>query len=699
MDHGTTAIQTVTNISSSPLMSYPTGFRSVGAYTISFWMMPTTTAQEVIVQLSAGGGNRCVTIRQYTWSSHGETIGQSTEYLTTNKYRFWSNALTDANVWKHFVLIDTNMSDPDYHTYICYEDGVLRTSAAGSSTGVGGLEFTPNGFIDVAVDRYNVFRIAHLALWNRALTQGEAIAMRRKSPLFFPDGLMFYDWMSPPVFKNRVEGVQGGRAPIWVPSKMTSGYWMPQLEQPVQIFSLGSPPILYPINITPDPAVASADSVDPIPRQGSISYGPASLSAGTDTANPAVTLGNINATPSPAVVVTSRSGPQVFLSSVSVAPNARAAKAARSDPSVRLGSIQLDIDSATAVADGADPSIHLSGQTVSPSPAVVSVSVTGPKIDDNKDIYTSPISVATSTTGPTLFWSSVSTTPDPATSKVVAINPQDLPMYAVTASATAQDPQVYVGELVIGIYPAAAESTTEAIDPSLYWSSHSSTPDPASVATDVVDPTYYVYNYTVIWPTPAASIPSSDISIVSLGPLVLSPDMAEAATDVVSPDLFFSSMSYDPAEASAITGTAVGAAGAFFRYFLKADTSIGDYTDENDGTTDIYKSVDEDPHNDADYIKSDWNPQQDSYIGKLQSVSDPDTDTSHYIEYRYKKDNTLSRIDIVVRLYQDDIVITGWSHDDIGTDFVTKRQLLDETDAALITDYTKLRVEIEASEV
>lgn len=454
-----------------------------------------------------------------------------------------------------------------------------------------------------------------------------------------------------------------------------------------------------PIDITPAAAVAGADSVNPTARQGSINYGPSPVSAGADSVNPAVTLGSINLTPSPSVIVTSKSGPQVALSSMSVYPNAIAAKAARSDPLVRQGHITLDIDSATAVADGVDPTVGFSGVTATPSPAVVVASTTDPIVDDYANITPQPASAGTAVVAPTLYWGTQSASPGPASAGTMAINPQDLVMYAVTASVTTEAPIVYVGDAVIGAWPEPATSSAESVGPDLFFSSHSTTQDPAAASAVGVDPSYHVYDAPAIWPSPAVADTANAGPSVSQSSLLISPDVAECATETIEPDYFYTSMSVDPDTAEAKGATTVDVVGVFFRYFMKADINRGEYTDENDGITDIYQSIDEDPADDDDYIKSDWGPEEDKYLGKLQGVSEPDVDTTHYLEYRYRKDNNLSRVDIIVRIYQDDTVITGWTHEDIGTEYVTQRQLLAEEDAALITDYGKLRIEIEASEV
>lgn len=454
-----------------------------------------------------------------------------------------------------------------------------------------------------------------------------------------------------------------------------------------------------PIDITPAAAVAGADSVNPTARQGSINYGPTPVSAGADSVNPAVTLGSINLTPSPSVIVTSKSGPQVALSSMSVYPNAIAAKAARSDPLVRQGHITLDIDSATAVADGVDPTVGFSGVTATPSPAVVVASTTDPIVDDYANITPQPAPAGTAVVAPTLYWGTQSASPGPASAGTMAINPQDLVMYAVTASVTTEAPIVYVGDAVIGAWPEPATSSAESVGPDLFFSSHSTTQDPAAASAVGVDPSYHVYDAPAIWPSPAVADTANAGPSVSQSSLLISPDVAECATETIEPDYFYTSMSVDPDTAEAKGATTVDVVGVFFRYFMKADINRGEYTDENDGITDIYQSIDEDPADDDDYIKSDWGPEEDKYLGKLQGVSEPDVNTTHYLEYRYRKDNNLSRVDIIVRIYQDDTVITGWTHEDIGTEYVTQRQLLAEEDAALITDYGKLRIEIEASEV
>lgn len=133
-------------------------------------------------------------------------------------------------------------------------------------------------------------------------------------------------------------------------------------------------------------------------------------------------------------------------------------------------------------------------------------------------------------------------------------------------------------------------------------------------------------------------------------------------------------------------------------YFPEADSVLGDWRDENEGAVDIYQSIDEDPFDDADYVQSEWGPDQETYITKMERMSEPDDDTNHIIEYRYGKENDLTRMDLVVRLKQGATVIAGWSHDDISTTIVAARQILSEGEALQITDYKDLYLEFEAWE-
>jgi hypothetical protein len=130
-----------------------------------------------------------------------------------------------------------------------------------------------------------------------------------------------------------------------------------------------------------------------------------------------------------------------------------------------------------------------------------------------------------------------------------------------------------------------------------------------------------------------------------------------------------------------------------------SDVALGSWTDQDGGTTNIWQTIDEILANDADYIKSSVDPSADTYECGLTNVEDPTIHTDHGVSYRYKKSITSGQIDLVVKLLQGSTEIASWSHLNIGDGLLTAEQELTEEQAAVITDYTDLRIRFVASKV
>jgi hypothetical protein len=127
-----------------------------------------------------------------------------------------------------------------------------------------------------------------------------------------------------------------------------------------------------------------------------------------------------------------------------------------------------------------------------------------------------------------------------------------------------------------------------------------------------------------------------------------------------------------------------------------ADISLGGWTDQDDGTTNIYQSIDEVTPSDLDYIKSSVNPTSDVVVIGLESKPAPIVDTGHVLRYRYRKEGS-GTVNINVALMEGSSVIASWQHDDIGA-ITTAEQTLTELQAGSITDYSNLRFRVTASE-
>jgi len=129
-----------------------------------------------------------------------------------------------------------------------------------------------------------------------------------------------------------------------------------------------------------------------------------------------------------------------------------------------------------------------------------------------------------------------------------------------------------------------------------------------------------------------------------------------------------------------------------------ADVSLGNWTDELDGTTNIYLSIDETSANDADYVKSGETPSADKYRFHLSDPTDPVCSGGHSITYRYKKESAGNTMSLVVRLIENVTTIATWTETDISDTLTTTTRFLTPTEADAITDYSDLRVELEATQ-
>jgi len=131
-----------------------------------------------------------------------------------------------------------------------------------------------------------------------------------------------------------------------------------------------------------------------------------------------------------------------------------------------------------------------------------------------------------------------------------------------------------------------------------------------------------------------------------------------------------------------------------------ADNSIGSWTDQAGGTTNIYQSIDESfPANDSDYVRSELNPQNSTYKVSLSNPSSGvDTAKTHTVRYRYGKQISGSQqIDITVRLMEGVATIASWTHTNVSTTLTTAEQTLSAGEVSSISDYTNLFLEFEAN--
>jgi|OpeIllAssembly_1097287.scaffolds.fasta_scaffold00157_8 hypothetical protein len=130
------------------------------------------------------------------------------------------------------------------------------------------------------------------------------------------------------------------------------------------------------------------------------------------------------------------------------------------------------------------------------------------------------------------------------------------------------------------------------------------------------------------------------------------------------------------------------------------DTTIGTYTDQAAGTTNIYTTIDETVASDTDYIRSVTDPSSAAYVTKLTSVTDPVSSSGHTIRARMGTDVASggNQINATVELRQGYVsegsqgtLIATLTQNNISQGSFTDYSLgLTTTEADSITNYADL---------
>lgn len=663
-------------------------------FSVAIWVRPANILTE---KMAIYIGNSATSNDHYCLGIDTSTA-MLDAYAGSHDRTYAVNTISGTNIWT--LLTARIISATDRQVYLNGDVGNKGTTTLSRivDRGAQGVIGLGRRFDSSPGDEFLGY-YAHATIWRGAISESDIIQMGRgmhplrvvSAPLEF-----YFSGVEPgEAWTEKAWGYRGTvNAAGATPSYRNQSPPIISEPQPFVWWAVSS---LQDIDVTPAAAVAGTDAIIGEVGFGDININPLEVVAATASSIGGVDESDVDITPSPAEVVTSSSVSQVEQNSLAISPSAVAANTAKADPIVELSDINVDPDDATAVAASTDPTVHYTGIDVTPAAAVAVCTGVDPLVDDAKNVITVPSTAAASTTDPSIGFTSVNVTPAPAAASTRSIYRIDLNMYGVTAGTSASVGNVLAGIDIISLYPDAVSAAVSVTSPSLYFTSTSATPAPASAAVSTTDPTYIVYD-NVSWPDPAVASADSVGPTVDFGSLVITPAAAETVAVSTAPTVFFSSTSSVPTPVVAATSVTQPIAGVFFMYFPEADSVLGDWRDENEGTVDIYQSIDEDPFDDADYVQSEWGPDQETYITKMERMSEPDDDTNHIIEYRYGKENDLTRMDLVVRLKQGATVIAGWSHDDISTTIVAARQILSEGEALQITDYKDLYLEFEAWE-
>jgi len=130
-----------------------------------------------------------------------------------------------------------------------------------------------------------------------------------------------------------------------------------------------------------------------------------------------------------------------------------------------------------------------------------------------------------------------------------------------------------------------------------------------------------------------------------------------------------------------------------------ADDSVGSWTTDTGASTNLYQSIDEDPFNDSDFVRSEIDPTTSVYKARLSNpIEAPDSGGNHYVRYRYQKDDVNGQqINLTVRLIQGaSTEIASWTHNNIGATISQVSQQLSSPEISSISDYDDLFLEFEA---
>lgn len=124
-----------------------------------------------------------------------------------------------------------------------------------------------------------------------------------------------------------------------------------------------------------------------------------------------------------------------------------------------------------------------------------------------------------------------------------------------------------------------------------------------------------------------------------------------------------------------------------------ADQTVGNWTDEGGATSNLFQSIDEVTASDADYVQSEANPNNSSYLVRL---SDPggtvSTASPIVIRYRYEKEGN-STVDLTVELVESattPVTRASTSHLDIGTAVVSGAITLTTAEKSAVSNWSDL---------
>lgn len=125
------------------------------------------------------------------------------------------------------------------------------------------------------------------------------------------------------------------------------------------------------------------------------------------------------------------------------------------------------------------------------------------------------------------------------------------------------------------------------------------------------------------------------------------------------------------------------------------DDSIGVYTDEGAGTTNIFQSIDETSFSDSDFILAVVGGTPVVYIGGFSTTTDPAVSTGHILRWRYRKNTAAGRtIEAKLEIRVGTTVIVTRTFSDVSATFTQDDYTLLGAEADNISDYSDLNFRV-----
>jgi hypothetical protein len=124
--------------------------------------------------------------------------------------------------------------------------------------------------------------------------------------------------------------------------------------------------------------------------------------------------------------------------------------------------------------------------------------------------------------------------------------------------------------------------------------------------------------------------------------------------------------------------------------------TAGNFTDQDGGTSELHRAIDEVTANDLDYIQSEKPPTDDTCEFQFSNLTDPFSDADHVLRCRLGKNTTGgTTVNITMKLFQGTTEIASYTYADVDV-LSLKEETLSSLEADAITDYTDLRVRFTA---